>query len=335
MNPTVRPPRKTWRARTLLLWTAVGGVAVFAVLTLISDFDDLWTALLDFPVLTLLAVAVLSLGNYSLRFLKWQWYLTRMGHRIPLGPSSVVFLSGFAMTVTPGKAGEFIKAFIMKVRHRTPYTVTTAALLMERFTDLVALVILSCLGLSLEFLHPLWAVGALTTIILFIWVIRNHGVMIFLIGKTAHVPLLGRVTDQIQEFYEKGSALMETGLLAGSIALSVVAWLCEGIGYYLVVQGLGFSITPIEGIFIYSASLLGGVLTLFAGGLVATEGALVGLGLAFGMNRSLSVAAAILIRLMTLWFAVILGWLAFVFSPTLRSLLRASSQTGGETSEML
>ena len=328
---------KGWKGSTLLVWTVLGAAVVFILLSMISDAGALRHALRDFPLKLLVPIALLSLGNYALRFVKWHWYLVHMGYRIPLRHNLGVFLSAFALTVSPGKVGEFIKTFILKARHDVPYSVSTAVLVMERLTDVIAIMILSLIGLFLEFLPLEWAVLSLFAVVGFILVLRNRRAAGFVIERLDRLPLLRGRKENLQRFYDTGWSLMSPGILTGSLILSVFAWLLEGIGYYLVAKGFLVALTLLEGVFIYSASLIGGVLTLFVGGLGATEGALVALGLAFGMARPISVASAIIIRVMTLWLAVVIGWLVFLFSPRLRSLLRASSRvaTAETTAEQL
>lgn len=335
LNPTGKPPRG-WQGRTPIIWTAVGGAVVFALLSLISDLDVLMEALRGFPLMLLIPIGLLSLGNYALRFVKWHWYLRKMDQPVPAGPNSLVFLSGFALTVTPGKVGEFVKAFILKVRHGVPYTSSTAALLMERFTDVVAIVLLCFLGLFLEFLSPVWVVISGIVIVVTIASGRSRRFVGYLIDCFDRVPPFRGLTKHLRQLYDSGWVLTSPGIYTWSLIISVIAWLLEGIGYYLVAEGLGFHLTVTEAVFIYSASLIGGTLTLFLGGLGATEGALVGLGIAFGMSRNISIAAAIIIRVMTLWLAVIIGWLVFLLTPSLRSLLRVSSrEKDPPTSELL
>ena len=335
MNLPGRPARG-WQGRTLIIWTAVGGAVVFALLSLLSDLDVLVPALKNFPLRLLVPIGLLSLGNYILRFVKWHWYLVAIGYRVPLGANFLVFLSGFALTVTPGKVGEFIKAFILKVRHGVPYTSSTAVLLMERFTDVIAIVLLCFLGLFLEFLQPVYVVGSVIFIVLIIALGRNRRFVGFIINLSDRVPLLRGTTRHLHQLYDSGWVLTSPGIYTWSLVISVIAWFLEGVGYYLVAEGLGFHLTITEAVFIYSASLLGGALTLFIGGLGATEGALVALGIAFGMSWEIAIAAAIIIRVMTLWLAVVLGWVVFLFTPSLRSLLKASSmEEGVKTSELL
>jgi uncharacterized protein (TIRG00374 family) len=323
LSPTAKPKR-VWKGRNILIWTVLSAVIVFILLSFISDLEALKIALAGFPLQYLFPIALLSLGNYILRYVKWHWYLKLLGHRIRRFPNFLVFLSGFALTVTPGKVGEFIKAFIVKERFQVPYTVSTAVLLMERFTDVAALVLLSCLGLLLHFVHWSLAIMVVIAMFAFLMLLRNRTFMGRVIRGTERFKLLQRFSGHLRTFYEEGRVLLEPWIFVQSLVLSLAAWFLEGLGFALVAWGFHVGISLTEGVFIYSAALLGGALTLFLGGLGATEGGMVGLGIAFGMSRSVAGASTIIIRVMTLWLAVLIGWAVFLSTPWLRSLLNAA-----------
>jgi uncharacterized protein (TIRG00374 family) len=327
-------PRKVWKGRNIAIWTVLGGVMAFAMVSLVADLDALGEALAHFPVHYLFPIAMLSLGNYFLRYVKWHWYLKLMGHRVPRWPNLLVFLSGFALTVTPGKVGEFIKAYIVKERFDVPYTTSTAVLLMERFTDVAAIMFLCLTGLFLEFLPLYVALGSFALLVVFIMAIRSRTLALWTIDHLRRFKKLESTADHLEMFYTEGTALLAPWILIQSLLLSIVAWFLEGVGYAIAAWGFGFGTTITEGVFIYSAAIMAGALTLFAGGLGATEGGLIGLGIAFGMNRTVSGGTTLVIRVMTLWFAVLLGLFAFLSTPWLRSLLRAARSGGPErTSE--
>jgi len=312
----------------MLIWTVLGGAIVFAVVALVSDLEAMKKAIYGFPVILLIPIAFLSLGNYGLRFVKWHWYLKLMGHTVPWAPNILVFLSGFALTVTPGKVGEFIKAFIVKERFHVPYTVSTGVLLMERFTDVAAILFLCLTGLFLEFLPVYVAVISIIIMVCFVLLLRNKAFAMMIINRLRRFKRFHRITDHLETFYTEGTALLDLKVLTIAMVISIIAWFFEGLGYAIVAWGFGVKLTIMEGVFIYSAAIIAGAITLFAGGLGATEGGLVGLGIAFGMNRPVSAATTIIIRVMTLWFAVIMGWVTFLFTPWLRDLLKASSSEG-------
>jgi uncharacterized protein (TIRG00374 family) len=325
LSPTVKPKR-VWKGRNIILWTVLSAVVVTILLTLISDLRVLKQAIKGFPLRLLIPIALLSLGNYILRYIKWHWYLILMGHRIRRWPNLLVFLSGFALTVTPGKIGEFVKAFITKKRFQVPYTVSTAVLLMERFTDVVALLVLICTGITLKFLNWSFAVIIMSALLGFLMLVRNRSFVGYVIGLTDRVGPLRAFSGPLRTFYEQGWALLDLRVFTVSLVLSIFAWFLECVGYALVAWGFGVALTLVESVFIYSSALVGGVLTLFFGGLGATEGGMVGLGMAFGMSASISAASTIIIRVMTLWYAVVIGWMVFLFTPGLRSLLREARE---------
>lgn len=54
--------------------------------------------------LLLLAMLPVSV-SYLFRFWRWRWLLQRQGHAVPFGLGWAAYLAGFALTATPGKAG--------------------------------------------------------------------------------------------------------------------------------------------------------------------------------------------------------------------------------------
>ena len=50
----------------------------------------------------------LSLLNYFVRFLKWDYYLNILNVKVKKIDSFAVFMSGLIMSVTPGKMGEVL-----------------------------------------------------------------------------------------------------------------------------------------------------------------------------------------------------------------------------------
>jgi len=77
---------------------------------------------------------------------------------------------------------------------------------------------------------------------------------------------------------------------------------------------LGVDIQITFSVFIYSVAMLAGALSFLPGGLGGTEAVMVSLLLWKNVLLPDAVAATVLIRLTTLWFAVILGGIALASS---------------------
>ena len=120
-----------------LLLLLVFAVLVVAGLIAYGDFSETLQQLSGFPLKHLSASLALALLNYFLRFARWAYYLKAFGIKIPLSSSSLVFLSGLAMSITPG---EVLKSHLLRDRAGVPVSISLAAVVMERITNVVAVV---------------------------------------------------------------------------------------------------------------------------------------------------------------------------------------------------
>ena len=83
------------------------GVCVYFVAALYSGLGKIQASLAHFHAYTFALGCALAFGNYCLRFLKWEFYLARLGIKgVAKWDSFLTFFSGFVLTVTPGKVGE-------------------------------------------------------------------------------------------------------------------------------------------------------------------------------------------------------------------------------------
>src|ERR1700723_2074333 len=131
-----------------------GGYAVW------SGLGKLGESLAHFTAWSFGAACGLAFCNYCLRFLKWEFYLARLGiGGIPKLDSFLTFLSGFVLTVTPGKVGEVFKSLALFETHGVPMPKTAPIVVAERVTDLIGVIILIVLG-SLGFSGGLFWAGA-------------------------------------------------------------------------------------------------------------------------------------------------------------------------------
>ncbi len=97
--------------------------------------------------------------------------------------------------------------------------------------------------------------------------------------------------------------LLFLGLVGSSVGVAF-AWLAQELG------GQGSVLLYIS---IFSVAIVAGALTFIPGGLGGTEVVLYMLAVATGMGEVEALTATILIRLTTLWYAVILGSISLLW----------------------
>ena len=299
------------RRRTMIAVAGLGVVA-YLVAALATDADSLKAALAALGLSGSLLVLGASLLNYGLRFRRWALYITRLGHRPPMGRHLLYYLSGFAFTVSPAKVGEAVRALYLR-EHGVPYADSMAALSVERLLDLLAVALLACLFmLHAPAYWPVLAGALLLTAALIMVIGRPAASRLFDRIAVARRGRIGAgIASGIADLLRASRCLLSPGLLARGLLIGVIAWGAEGIGLYWICSGLDLAIAPSTAIGIYAIAVLAGAAAFFMpGGLGGMEMMMSALLLAQGVPLPTAVLAMLLCRLTTLWFAVLLGLLA-------------------------
>ena len=80
------------------------GVVIYGGFVVFTGFQRIQATLREFHWTCFAGAIGLACFNYWLRTLKWEYYLHKLEIRgVPKLESALVFLSGFVLTVTPGK----------------------------------------------------------------------------------------------------------------------------------------------------------------------------------------------------------------------------------------
>lgn len=302
-----------WRLRALIfsIFAATAGYLAFS---LWGGWEEVVAAFIEIGLIGTLIALAMSLVNYGLRFVRWQLYLSQLGHRVSWFPSLRIYLSGFALTTTPGKAGEAFRGVLLKQRN-VPFPTTFAAFVSERLSDLVAIVLLTLVGLAqYPQAQGIVLVGVLGIVVVLAslssqtlldklhgWAAQRAGKLMALAAHTA--VMLGSARQ-----------CHRPTLLCVATIISVVAWGAEALAFYWVLGWLGSDISLSFAIFVYALSMLAGALSFLPGGLGSAEAVMISLLVLKGMDTPAAVAATVFIRLATLWFAVMIGLIALIKS---------------------
>ncbi|MEZ4626299.1 MAG: lysylphosphatidylglycerol synthase domain-containing protein [Thermomicrobiales bacterium] len=102
--------------RRALIGAVVAAAATVLAFSLIADLSDIGDAIRQFNWRYVPAILALTIWNYVWRSVKFRRYLASLD--VPsagVRRDFLIFLSGFALTITPGKVGELIRT-----AHSTP-----------------------------------------------------------------------------------------------------------------------------------------------------------------------------------------------------------------------
>lgn len=304
-------------------------------LTLFADSRKLAEALRGFRWPLLVPILLLTSTNYMLRFVKWQYYLHRIGiHDLPAGLSLRIFLSGFVMAITPGKVGEVLKSLLVREATGVSIAATTPVILAERLTDGIAMLFLASAGLVIfRYGVPVFATIAVVLVCGFL-LLQQRRLVRRAIDAGERVRALSGLTHHLHTFYDRIYALLRPEPLLVATSIGLVSWLMECIAFFLVLAGLGFAATPrllLTATFVLAAASVLGSISFLPGGLGAAEIGMTAMLLALvttpRMTHDVAVAATLLIRFCTLWFGVGVGLVALA---SVRGLLGGRARAARE-----
>lgn len=302
------------------------GALAFIVLAFFADFKQVVSAVSIFPAGGWPLLLLLSLSNYAIRAIKWDFYLRQLGIFLPKISSVLIFLSGFIMAITPGKMGEVLKSLLIFEHYKYPITQTAPAVFADRMADVLALLLLSAAGFfykisyfysspkdsNISQLTALAAFVIITAVLIFIISSKTFNTKILKLAEK--ISFIKKYIVHIEELLESARILIMPWSLIYTTLLSVAAWAMECYSLYYIIKLIApevsidnFSIMMICA-FIYSFSTLVGAAAMIPGGLFVTEGGMSFLLVNFiGITLPAAVAASFLVRAATLWFALLIG----------------------------
>ena len=297
------------RASTVLVSIAVAAVVYISLLAGI-DPQRAIGAILRLSGWWWLAILGLSLCNYALRFGRWHGYIRWLGNRINAPHHAVIYIAGFALTTTPGKAGESLRALYLAHRG-VPYTHSFAAFFAERFIDMLAIAVLSMLVLVAFANYAAWIVLPLIAMIGLLLAVRQRRLLNAALARFADpATKLQKVMHQLVSAWNQAFVLLAHWPLYAGLAAGLVAWGAEGLSLYVTAYALGAHVELATAIGIYAIAVLIGALSFVPGGLGGTEAVMVLLLTLTGVATPDALAITVIVRIATLWFAVAIGVVA-------------------------
>lgn len=307
-----------------LILALVFGAIVVAGFSIFADADKILAELRKIHPGWVATALGLAFSNYLLRMAKWNYFLRLLGQRVPPGRSAAVFFAGLSMSMTPGKLGELLKALLLKDLSGVPVATTAPVVLGERLTDLLSLVVMITGGV--------WILGYGWDVLLLATAMCGCVVLGVLyppftrlaLWVAARTPGVKRMAGPLREAFENMAALLAVGPMAWATILSMAAWFLECVAFWLILRGLGVADAPLlQATFVYALGTVAGAVSMLPGGLVATEASMV-LLLTEVLDLTtmpVAVAATLLVRLCTLWFATFLGAGVLLGHPGTRGAL--------------
>lgn len=300
----------------------VAGFIVVLALILLGDVRAVASHLAAFKWTFTPLILLGTLFNYTLRFLKWHFYLGQIGVRsFSWRESARLFVAGFPLAITPGKVGEALKGFWLNQATGVPTARGITVVVAERISDGLAVLALSTVGvIAYPRYWPAFAT-VLASLLFLILLSQIRPLALAILKFADRWTRFRRFVQPLWEFYEGAYTLFRPRATLLAVLLGTIAWFGEGVAMYLILIGLGVPgglHTLSIAIFVLSFSTIIGAVSALPGGLGAAEVSIAGmLSWLLDLPASIAASATLLIRFATLWFGVTLGLGTWAVSPHL------------------
>lgn len=309
---TGNPQYSKWAkilAPLLLLVLFIAGLAGLALATGWEETIEHLSKLQFSQVLILLG---LSLVNYVFRAVRWHILAHQTKAAITLRQSFLHFVGGFALTITPGRLGELIRLRWMQRVTGSRLERLAPVPLGDRAFDLAAMGLVLGGALMLINDRP-YGSGAVAALAIGSAIIATRPTLLIKIVEClwSRVKRWPRIFSRLRQAARSVDGFSKFNVAAPSMVLGMIGWIAEGVALYLLITWMGAEISIAAAVVIFMFSSLAGGLTGAPGGIGGAEASMILLLSLQGIPAAVSVPATAVIRLVSLWFAIVLGIAVF------------------------
>lgn len=310
-----------WRDYALLGGLFVLVLAGLASLAAATGWEETMTQLRKLSFFEAGILLALSLVNYLFRAVRWHYFTRCLGIGTNLAQNIRHFLGGFAMSVTPGRVGELIRMRWIKRETGWSFERTAPLVLVDRASDLAAMALILAAGLlfsgaMIRFAIPVTLLAFAGAVLVTRPALLSVSAGLFYRATGLFPRLMARVRRAARSLRAFSSA----GILTLATLLGLIGWIAEGYAFWLLLTWMDVEISFWLAVLIFVFSTLAGGLTGAPGGIGGAEAAMVGLLLLEGIPIEVALPATAVIRLTTLWFAILIGLGVFPYAEAKSNL---------------
>lgn len=292
----------------------VSVMILYVILLLYSDITKLSKHILEIDYRFLPAILFLANIMILLLALRFHRLLRKLGIEISLKKSILIYISGLSFGITPGGAGTIVKSHIIKSWYNIPISKTAPIIFVEKWTELNSVLLILTACIFIEGIMEVKIIGTVGIIVslLFLGLVRNQTV--FSIFKKTMIRFkLSKYEEIIENSQSTFKILTGVGITLEGLFITTIAKLAEAFSIYLVLKALKMQIDFIFSTQVFYTSIVSGFLSFIPGGFIVTEGSMLGLLVKYGTEFSLATVAVIFSRLLSIWYATILGLITTKF----------------------
>lgn len=292
----------------------------YAIILFLSDANEIIIVLnqIEFErYIAIFSLAVLTLFIYAW---KYQMILKKININLNFKDAFLIYTASMSMIITPGSMGMIVSNYLLKKQTKQSISKTMPAFIYDRWTDIVALTII--IGILLYWNNfivseIIFGIGLILSGFIF-FVFKNSAGLNLLNNILLKTRIFKKMVINTEEFQENAKKLTSLKTIISIVSISFLTKLVPMIAVYFVFELFDLNIDFFTTSQIFLTNQIIGVLSFIPGGMIVTETGLLGLITQNGTNFTIAAMIVLLLRVVTFWFPVIVGFIVLKFVLTKR-----------------
>jgi len=254
----------------------------------------------------------LELISLMLRSYRQKKFLESSGIKLSFLANFKICLIGMAMLVTPGGAGMLIKSHFLKKKFGLSISKTAPTVFAERYHDFLALTTILIFSLIFTFTIEAAISGVIAFVLLIIVYIifTNNKWLKKIEEKIRKIKFFKNSFPANLEITNSVNSLKTRNSMISGWLISTILWSIDAIAIYFGFVAFNLEIGIFEAVQIFFTALMYGTISFLPAGIGVTEGVFIGLLLSNNLELSIATSLILFIRLTTIWFYTLLGFIA-------------------------
>jgi len=281
---------------TIMLLILLG---IYIIFILSSDVSKIQDNLKNIQYSYFIFAVILWIASDLVKIFRWHFFLKEIDNKVPFKANVLYYLAGFAFILSPGRIGEVVRSPYIKRDYGIPISKTAPIVFVERFYDLLGMILVLIIGLIFIEFEKTVLIIPLALVFLAIVVFKNKKLLFGFLGKLAKIKFVKNIQINFEESYDSVLKITKIKFLALGIGISTLTYFLAAISVYFLILGLNSFISLEEIFVIFPTSQFVAALSFVPGGVGVFEGGMVGLFVLFNIPYDIAVTTTILIRLLS------------------------------------
>ena len=298
-----------------ILIVVIAVIGLYAAFLIASDINTISSKISDFKIEIIPIILLLVTSGWFVLFFRWHLLLRNAKIFIPVKDSFLIFTSGFALTIIPGKVGELVKSQLLKTKFGIARSKTVPIVILEQFYSAVGIITLSFFGIW-YFELGVYVLGFFTAALVFVFVLlSSRKAFNKIVTLLERRKFTSKLVEPLSSSYDGIKNGIKGPITLYASGLSILFWLIEAISIYFILLAFGVeAIGFLTIISTYTTSIMLGILSFLPIGIGVVEGTLTSFFTMQGIDVSLALTIVVVIRLFTRWYGVSFGFIALKLS---------------------